>query len=205
MDMLREDNYFSWEFSARMQLMRKGLLDHIEPVKTPSEDDSNAGIWKINDMKAFAIISTMISPNLQSMVRSACSAAQAWDILKNFFLRRSLHNRIQKKRELHEFKMKKGGCVMDHFLRFDELCMSMQAIGASIDLDEQLVVLLGSMSEDFDQIIKIMENVPGMDMFQAKEMLLRESESISAKEKHGMALKAQYKRQSKGRANRSSK
>nr|CCA21189.1 AlNc14C114G6480 [Albugo laibachii Nc14] len=58
------------------------------------------------------------------------------------------------------------------------------------------------MSEDFDQIIKIMENVPGMDMFQAKEMLLREPESISAMKKHGMALKAQYKRQGKGRANR---
>nr|CCA26486.1 putative polyprotein [Albugo laibachii Nc14] len=42
----------------------------------------------------------------------------------------------------------------------------MQAIGASIDLDEQLVVLLGSMSEDFDQIIKIMENVPGMAILQ---------------------------------------
>ena len=96
--MLREDNYFSWELSARMQLMRKGLLDHIDLVKTPSEDDSNAGIWKINDMKAFAIISTMMSPNLQSMVRSACNTAQEWDILENF-LRRSLHNRIQKKRE----------------------------------------------------------------------------------------------------------
>nr|CCA15903.1 putative polyprotein [Albugo laibachii Nc14] len=98
--------------------------------------------------------------------------------------------------------MKKGGSITDHFLRFDELYLSLQAIEAFIDLDEQLVVLFGSMSKDFDQIIKIMENVPGMDVFQAKEMLLRESESISAKEKHGMALKAQYRRQIKGRANR---
>nr|CCA28032.1 putative polyprotein [Albugo laibachii Nc14] len=196
MDMLREDNYSSWEFSARMQLMRKGLLDHIDMVKTPGEDDSNAADWKVNDMKAFAIVSTMIRPNLQSMFRSAFGATQAWDILNNFFLRRSLHNRIQKKRELHDFKMRKGGSFRDHFLRFEELCMSMQAIGASIDLNEQLVVLLGSMSEDFDQIMKIMENVPGMAMFQAKERLLRESESISAKKKHGMRFKAQYKRQS---------
>nr|CCA26973.1 putative polyprotein [Albugo laibachii Nc14] len=77
----------------------------------------------------------------------------------------------------------------------------MQANGASMNLDEWLVVLLGSMSEDFDQISKIMENVPGMDMFQAKELLLHESESISVKEKHGMAVKGQYKRQSKSRAN----
>nr|CCA27125.1 AlNc14C459G11781 [Albugo laibachii Nc14] len=81
-----------------------------------------------------------------------------------------------------------------------------EAIGASIEFNEQLVVLLGSMSENIDQIIKIMENVTGMDMVQAKEMLLRESESISGKEKkHGMALKAQYKRQSKDRANRTSR
>ena len=50
--------------------------------------------------------------------------------------------------------MKKGGSVMDHFLWFDELCMSMQAIGAYTDLNEQLVVLIGSMSEDPDQIIR---------------------------------------------------
>lgn len=113
-------------------------------------------------MKAFAIISTMINLNFQSMGRSACKTAQAWGILKNFFLRRSFHNKIQKQRELHEFKMKKCGNVMAHFLRFDELCMSMQANGAVVNLEEQLGILLGS-----DQVVKIMENIPGMDLFQA--------------------------------------
>ena len=42
-------------------------------------------------------------------------------------------------------------------------------------------------------------------MFQATEMLLHESESISAKKKHDLAFKAQYERRSKGRANRPNK
>ena len=70
-DVLTEDNYFVWEFNARMKLAKKGLLEHIDATKTPSEGDANASIWKVNDMKAFAIICTMINPSLQSMVRNA--------------------------------------------------------------------------------------------------------------------------------------
>ena len=131
-DILREDNYFVWEFKARMQLAKKGLLEHLDAMKAPEEGDATASTWKVNDMKAFAIVSTMISTNLQSMVRTAKTTAEAWDILKNFFLRQSMHNRVQLRRQLHEFKLAKGGSIMDHFLRFDELCLTMQAVGQEI-------------------------------------------------------------------------
>ena len=86
-------------------------------------------------------------------------------MLKNFFVRRNVHNRVQLRRELHEFKMAKGGNAMDHLMKFDELCHTMAAIGDTLDDSEQLVILLGSLSEDFDQIVKIMENMSGIDVF----------------------------------------
>ena len=39
---LNEDNYFAWEFNARMKLAKKGLLEHIDATKALSERDANA-------------------------------------------------------------------------------------------------------------------------------------------------------------------
>ena len=94
-NILREDNYFVWEFNARVRLAKKRLTEHLDAMKAPEEGDASASTWKVNDMKAFAIVSTMISTNLQSMVRTAKTTAEAWDILKTFFVRQSMHNRVQ--------------------------------------------------------------------------------------------------------------
>ena len=185
---LREDNYFIWEFNARMRLAKRGLLEHIDATKAPEEGSS--AIWKIEDMKAFAIVCTTICPSFQSMVRTAQSTAQAWEILKTLFLRQSIHNRVQMQRQLHEFKMQKGGNMMDHFLKFDEMCMSMQAIGDEVSQEKQLVILLGSLSEEYDQITKSIENLQGINLFQTKEVLRREFESMIRKETSEVALKA---------------
>lgn len=84
-DVLNEDNYFAWELNVRMKLAKKGLQEHIDATKAPSEGDANASIWKVNDMNAFANECTVISPSLQSMVRDAGTTAEAWEILKAFF------------------------------------------------------------------------------------------------------------------------
>ena len=97
----------------------------------------------------------MINPSLQSMVRIAATTAESWGILKSFFLRRSIHNRVQLRRQMHEFKMQKGASVMDHLLKFDELSMSMQAIGDEVAHDERLVIMLGSLSDENDPIVRL--------------------------------------------------
>ena len=49
--------------------------------------------------------------------------------------------------------------MTDHFLKFDKLCMSMQAIGDEVSRDEHLVILLGRLSDEYNQILKIIENI----------------------------------------------
>ena len=93
--------------------MKKGLLDHIDGVKTPDDESvESVELWKVNDLNAFAIVASSISPNLQSMVRGASTAAQVWEILIKKILRNSVHNRVEKCRKLHEFKMKKDTDLM---------------------------------------------------------------------------------------------
>uniref|UniRef100_A0AAV1UMZ6 Polyprotein n=1 Tax=Peronospora matthiolae TaxID=2874970 RepID=A0AAV1UMZ6_9STRA len=128
-----------------MMLAKKGLLKHLDAMKALEEGDSSASTWKVNDMKAFAIVATVISTNLKPMVRTAETTAEAWDILKTFLLRQSVHNRVQLRWQIHEFKVTKGGSKMDHFLRFDELCMTLQAVREEPSQDEHLIILLGSL------------------------------------------------------------
>ena len=48
-DVLNEDNYFVWEFNARMKLAKKGLLEHIDATKAPRGDDVGVSLWKVNE------------------------------------------------------------------------------------------------------------------------------------------------------------
>nr|CCA27191.1 putative polyprotein [Albugo laibachii Nc14] len=168
--------------------MRKGLIDHIDSAKIPQMDHPCFETWKVNDMKAYAIISMSIS--IQSLIRSAATASEVWQILHNFHLRRNIHNRVQKKKELYEFKLGKGGNVMNHFQQFEDLCLSMEALGSYKDEEEKLVFLLGSLSEDYDQMMKIIENSQGIDILQAKKMIRREYEIMIKKEASEVALRA---------------
>ena len=100
-----------------------------------------------------------VSVNIQSTIRNANAASEAWNILRTFHLRRNIPNRVQKKKDLYDFKLRRGGDIMDHFQKFDELCLSMEALGDVISPDEDLVFFLGSSSNEYDQITKIIENI----------------------------------------------
>ena len=54
------------------------------------------------------------------------------------------------RRQLHKYKMQKGVSVIEHFLKINELCLSMQATGHEVLQDEQFVIYLGSMSAEYD-------------------------------------------------------
>nr|CCA27862.1 AlNc14C754G12487 [Albugo laibachii Nc14] len=71
--------------------------------------------------------------------------------------------------------------------------MAMQASGEAITLEYQFVILLGSLSNDYDNIVKIIENIQRMDLFCAKEMLHREYEGLIRKEESESALRATRK------------
>nr|CCA24283.1 putative polyprotein [Albugo laibachii Nc14] len=74
----------------------------------------------------------------------------------------------------------------------------MQASGEAITLEDQFVILLGSLLNDYDIIVKIIENIQGMDLFCVKEMLHREYEGLIRKEEIESALRATRKMYTSG-------
>lgn len=113
-------------------------------------------------------------------------------LLREFFVKRSLHNRVQLRKELHEFEMRAGDDLMVHLMRFDELCMRLAAVGDALQEDEKLVILLGSLSSNYNQMMRILEDRENVSLYEAKEMLRREFESFQKKNWQEGAFKVRF-------------
>lgn len=91
-EILREKNYFVCESTAKQTFLCwdksriEDLLGYVVATNAAIEDDNKCmSSWEVEDMKAYAIICTMISPSLMMMVRNALSTLPVWEILKTFF------------------------------------------------------------------------------------------------------------------------
>uniref|UniRef100_H3H572 Polyprotein n=2 Tax=Phytophthora ramorum TaxID=164328 RepID=H3H572_PHYRM len=184
---LGSDNYFHWEFAMRMTLARKGLLAHVQLVKDPSE---MTDAWLLNDMKALGLIAQGVAVEHHTKIRSATSAIMAWNTLRDFYNRTTMHNRVTMTRRLHEFKMEGGVTMAKHLDDFDELIVGLQTLGEPLDEARQLVILLSSLPTEYELICSIVENAKDFTLIEVKEKLLKEYERLDKKEGAERALKA---------------
>lgn len=86
--------------------------------------------------------------------------------------------------------METGASLMDHLLNLDELCLKLRAAGDSIDDDEQLVLFLGSLSSEYDYMVRIIKVHSNVTLLEAKEMLRREYDTLQKRGKKETASKA---------------
>ncbi|POM81574.1 Putative Polyprotein [Phytophthora palmivora] len=188
-EILTDENYFMWEFNARMDLARKDLLDHIL-LKPESAVQRDTPQWKAADMKALAVVVKMLTPTYQSMVRECKRVVEAWEILKAFFVKKNLHKRVQLRQQLRDFSMESGTNLMNHMHKFDELFFKLGAAGDNVDDSEKLVVLLGSLTPEYDAMVRIIEVHNNVTLLDAKEMLRREYDTLQKREQKESAFKA---------------
>ncbi|KAE9040709.1 hypothetical protein PR003_g4256 [Phytophthora rubi] len=173
-EILTDDNYFMWEFNARMALARKGLSVHIAAMKPEDTARRETEEWKAADMKALAVVAKMLSPTYQSMIRDAASAHEAWETLRMFFVKQTLHSRVQLRKQLYEFALGAGEDLMTLIVRFHDLCARLAAVGETMPEDEKLVILLGRLPPEYDAMVRIIEAHDKVTLLDAKEMLRRE-------------------------------
>lgn len=115
-----------------MTLARKDLLEHVQDLTGMKPADAakrETAEWKAADFKALAVISKLLSPVYQTMIRECSSAKEAWKTLRDFFVKKNLHNRVMLRKQLHEFQMAPGSDLLDHLLKFDDLCLRLSAVG----------------------------------------------------------------------------
>ncbi|POM64196.1 Retrotransposon Tca5 Polyprotein [Phytophthora palmivora] len=146
--------------------------------------------WRASDMKALGVLVRLLGPSYQTMVRDALSAAQAWGILREFIVQQNLYNRVQLRKELHEFLMSAGGDLMAHLMAFDDICLRLTAVGETLAEDERIVIPLGSLPQEYDGMVKTIEAHGNVTLLEAKEMLRREFTTLQKREKGETAFQA---------------
>uniref|UniRef100_A0AAV1UXA6 Polyprotein n=1 Tax=Peronospora matthiolae TaxID=2874970 RepID=A0AAV1UXA6_9STRA len=125
--------------------------------------------WSVKDIKALAFSSQGIEVKHPTKVRHARTEKEAWGPLRDYYNKTNLQNRVPMTRLLHEFRMHEGGDMVSHLGRFDELFLSMEAVGDAMDEARQMTVLLSSIPAKYEMIVFTNENLAGVTMVNVKE------------------------------------
>ncbi|POM77522.1 Hypothetical protein PHPALM_5085, partial [Phytophthora palmivora] len=168
---LVEDNYFYWEFNMRMKLARKGLFPQIVKPEYDQLSDRSTAEWKTNDLKALSVIAGDVSLTYQVYIRGALTATDAWTLLEKQFNRKTLKNRLIVIKKLNNFKMEPGTRFANHVDQFKEIVLQMETIGEPLDETRQLLLLLGSLTDEYKMIRTVLENTPNITLAYAIQAL----------------------------------
>ncbi|KAL4116577.1 hypothetical protein PRIC2_012029 [Phytophthora ramorum] len=141
-------------------------------------------------MKALGLIAQGVAVENHTKIRSATLAIMAWNTLRDFYNRTTMHNRVTMIRRLHEFKIEDGMTMAKHLDNFDELIVGLQTLGEPLDEARQLVILLISLPTEYELTCSIVENSKDATLIEVKEKLLKEYERLDKKEGAERALKA---------------
>jgi hypothetical protein len=133
--------------------------------------DRSTVAWKTDDLKAIGAIAGDVSLTYQVYIRGAMTALDAWRQLEEQFNRSTLKNRLLVTKKLHNFTMEPGTRFHVHVDQFKELVLKMEAIGEPLDETRQLVLLLGSLTEEYRLICSVLENTPNVTLAHAIQAL----------------------------------
>ncbi|POM58759.1 Hypothetical protein PHPALM_36556 [Phytophthora palmivora] len=161
--MLVDDNYFHWELNMRMKFE-----------------------WKANDLKALGVIAGDVSLTSQVYIRGALTAADTWTLLEEHFNRKTLKNRLIVTKKLNNFRMEAGTRFATHVDHSKAIVLRVETIGDPLDETRQLVLLLGSLNDEYKMISTVLENKPNTTLTYAIQTLsgvAASGESLSAGEK----------------------
>ncbi|OWY98633.1 polyprotein [Phytophthora megakarya] len=159
----------------RMTLARKGLHSHVEVVKRESEETE---VWLTRDAKALSIIAQGVELQHQTKIRSATRAMQAWNTLREFYNRTTVHNRVTMTCRLHEFKIENGSTIWSSVCKLN-----------SERTTQKLVVLLSSLPAEYELISSIVEDAQDITLNDVKDKLLKEYERLEKKKPMERAFK----------------
>lgn len=124
-------------------------------------------------MKALTTLGQMLIPTYQSMIRESKSVYEAWEMLRDFFVKQTLHYRVQLRKELNAFALGQGEDLITHTVHFSVLCSRLAAVGEAISEDERLVILFGSLPQEYDYMAHIIEAHGKITLLDANEMASR--------------------------------
>jgi hypothetical protein len=155
---LDEQNYHTWSFKVQMILEEKDLWDVVNGDDERPSTSEMKKAWDKRSRKALAIICLAISDSQLVHVRHCKTAREAWVRLSEVHQARGLAARLFLRRKFFTLQMASGTAMQDHIAKVTMMAEQLSAIGAPVQQEDIVMVLLCSLPADFDNLIVSLES-----------------------------------------------
>jgi transposase InsO family protein len=158
---LNGENYHAWKFSMKMYLMGKDLWGIVQRTETLEADATikQRESFRRRENQALSCICLGILESLHIYVRSCETAAEAWENLQNHFEEKTLARKIQFRRQLYNTKLTKSTTMEAHVNALKTISEHLEALGDHITDDDLVMILLSSLTDDYNHLITTLENL----------------------------------------------
>ena len=76
-----------------------------------------------------------------------------WSKLEILYMTKSLSNKLYLKKQLYRLRMKRGTTILEHLNFFNKVISELLAVDVKIVEDNNVLILLSSLSESYDRIV----------------------------------------------------
>ena len=158
---LTGDNYHTWKFQMKMQLIGKNLWEIVtgDEVLDAQATVQDRQKHKRRENQALALICLSVSTENQIYVRSAVTASDAWNSLEQHFEKKSLAHKIFYRRKLYAAKMEKGTTMINHVNHIKTLAEHLDAVGDPIMEKDLVIILISSLPDEYAYLITALETI----------------------------------------------
>jgi len=91
---------------------------------------------------ACGLIRSCLTQDIKYHVLHEIFAKQLWEILEDKYLTKGVESRLQLKRRLYRFQMKRGISVNEHMNSYTKLLTDLVNVDVKIDKEDKAVILL---------------------------------------------------------------
>lgn len=150
-DKLNNCNYPVWAFKMQMFLMKENCWHTIE-----NDEELNAATM-IADKRAWNFIVLGVDDSQHVHVKKTTGGRQAWQVLKEIHIQSTLSARIRIMKNLFRMCLVEGASMQDHLQRLFEGFDELDAIGAGLESELAVCVILASLNSTYEPLITALE------------------------------------------------
>lgn len=149
---LNNQNYSAWAFKMQMYLMKENCWDSLE-----NEDETMNLELQKKDKRAWNLIALCVDDNQHVHIKGTKGGREAWKRLKEFHVQTSLSARIRIMKMLFRVRLEDGITMQDHLQAVFEGFHALDEIGAGLENDMAVSVMLASLNRDYEPLITALE------------------------------------------------
>lgn len=120
--------------------------------------------WEEDDEQCLARVVLCIDDSQVTHVRSAVSAKQAWNMLKQYHERNTLTNKVCIMRRICSTKLSEGGNIEQHLGELTDMFQKLVDLGDELIDSWKVALVLSSLPASYDTLVTALESRPEADL-----------------------------------------